>query len=63
MVHWIVGSGKSTIANIVEKSFCIPQHTMLLDGDNVRLGLNRDLVLLTPIEWKTYAVSQKYRSW
>ena len=38
------GSGKSTIANIVEKKlFAISQHTMLLDGDNVRLGLNRDL--------------------
>ena len=38
------GSGKSTIANIVEKKlFAMSHHTMLLDGDNVRLGLNRDL--------------------
>jgi len=38
------GSGKSTIANLVEqKLFAMAHHTMLLDGDNVRHGLNRDL--------------------
>jgi bifunctional enzyme CysN/CysC len=38
------GAGKSTIANIVEqKLFAKNCHTMLLDGDNVRHGLNRDL--------------------
>ncbi|MEC8262846.1 MAG: sulfate adenylyltransferase subunit CysN [Pseudomonadota bacterium] len=38
------GSGKSTIANIVEKKLhAMGRHTMLLDGDNVRHGLNRDL--------------------
>ena len=38
------GSGKSTIANIVEKKLHANlRHTMLLDGDNVRHGLNRDL--------------------
>jgi bifunctional enzyme CysN/CysC len=38
------GSGKSTIANIVEKKlFAEGRHTFLLDGDNVRHGLNRDL--------------------
>lgn len=38
------GSGKSTIANLVEKTlFAQGQHTYLLDGDNVRHGLNRDL--------------------
>jgi bifunctional enzyme CysN/CysC len=38
------GSGKSTIANIVEKKLHAKlRHTMLLDGDNVRHGLNRDL--------------------
>lgn len=38
------GSGKSTIANMVEKQlFAIGRHTYLLDGDNVRHGLNRDL--------------------
>ena len=38
------GSGKSTIANIVEQTLNLTSHhTMLLDGDNVRHGLNRDL--------------------
>lgn len=38
------GSGKSTIANAVEKQlFLMNRHTFLLDGDNVRHGLNRDL--------------------
>ena len=38
------GSGKSTIANIVEqKLHALGKHTFLLDGDNVRHGLNRDL--------------------
>ena len=38
------GSGKSTIANEVEKLlFTMNRHTFLLDGDNVRHGLNRDL--------------------
>jgi bifunctional enzyme CysN/CysC len=38
------GAGKSTIANIVEQSLHrAGHHTMLLDGDNVRHGLNRDL--------------------
>ena len=38
------GAGKSTIANMVEKKLLgLGHHTMLLDGDNVRHGLNRDL--------------------
>jgi bifunctional enzyme CysN/CysC len=38
------GAGKSTIANLVEKKLHrAGRHTFLLDGDNVRLGLNRDL--------------------
>ncbi|MCB8836584.1 sulfate adenylyltransferase subunit CysN [Aurantimonas sp. VKM B-3413] len=38
------GAGKSTIANLVEKRlFAMGKHTYLLDGDNVRHGLNRDL--------------------
>ena len=38
------GSGKSTIANEVEKQLhLMNRHTFLLDGDNVRHGLNRDL--------------------
>jgi bifunctional enzyme CysN/CysC len=38
------GSGKSTIANMVEKKlFALGHHSFLLDGDNVRHGLNKDL--------------------
>lgn len=38
------GSGKSTIVNALEKTLIHEgYHTMILDGDNVRLGLNRDL--------------------
>ena len=38
------GSGKSTIANIVERKLAREgRHTYLLDGDNVRHGLNKDL--------------------
>jgi bifunctional enzyme CysN/CysC len=38
------GSGKSTVANLVErKLFAQGRHTYLLDGDNIRHGLNRDL--------------------
>ena len=38
------GSGKSTLANEVEKRLAARgRHTMLLDGDNVRMGLNKDL--------------------
>lgn len=38
------GSGKSTIADIVEKKLSVRgQHTMLLDGDNIRHGLSKDL--------------------
>lgn len=38
------GSGKSTIANLVEKKlYSLGKHTYLLDGDNVRHGLNKDL--------------------
>ena len=38
------GAGKSTIANLVEKRLhAVGRHTMILDGDNVRHGLNRDL--------------------
>ena len=38
------GAGKSTIANLVEKHLhALGRHTYLLDGDNVRHGLNKDL--------------------
>ncbi len=40
----ISGSGKSTIANLVEKKLhALGRHSFLLDGDNVRHGLNKDL--------------------
>lgn len=38
------GSGKSTIANLLDKQlYALGKHTYLLDGDNIRHGLNRDL--------------------
>lgn len=38
------GSGKSTIANLLETSlYELGYHTFILDGDNTRLGLNKDL--------------------
>ncbi len=47
VVLWFTGlsgAGKSTIANLVEKKLhLLGRHTYLLDGDNVRHGLNRDL--------------------
>jgi bifunctional enzyme CysN/CysC len=46
-VVWLTGlsgAGKSTIANLVEKQLLASgHHTYLLDGDNVRHGLNKDL--------------------
>lgn len=46
-VLWFTGlsaAGKSTIANLVEKKLLsLGRHTILLDGDNIRHGLNRDL--------------------
>ena len=38
------GAGKSTLANALEKRLAaLGKHTMLLDGDNIRMGLNRNL--------------------
>ena len=46
-VVWLTGlsgSGKSTIANALEKKlFSLGMHSYVLDGDNMRLGLNKDL--------------------
>jgi bifunctional enzyme CysN/CysC len=46
-VIWLTGlsgSGKSTIANALEKRlFSLGMHSYVLDGDNMRLGLNKDL--------------------
>jgi bifunctional enzyme CysN/CysC len=47
VVLWFTGlsgAGKSTIANLVEKRlYALGRHSYLLDGDNVRHGLNKDL--------------------
>jgi len=44
---WLTGlpaAGKSTIANALERHlFAVGRHTYLLDGDDIRLGLNKDL--------------------
>jgi bifunctional enzyme CysN/CysC len=46
-IVWLTGlsgSGKSTIANVIERKLhALGRHTYLLDGDNVRHGLNKDL--------------------
>ena len=46
-VIWLTGlsgSGKSTVANALEKRlFSLGMHSYVLDGDNMRLGLNKDL--------------------
>ncbi len=46
-VIWLTGlsgSGKSTVANALEKKlFSLGMHSYVLDGDNMRLGLNKDL--------------------
>jgi adenylylsulfate kinase-like enzyme len=45
-VLWLTGlsgAGKSTIANLVERKLhALGKHTYLLDGDNIRFGLNKD---------------------
>ena len=47
LTFWMTGlsgSGKSAIANALEKKlFSMGRHTMLLDGDNIRMGLCKDL--------------------
>jgi adenylylsulfate kinase len=47
MVIWFTGlsgSGKSTLANFLEQRFYeVGFHTYILDGDNIRLGINKDL--------------------
>ena len=47
VLFWLTGlsgSGKSTIANrLEEKLFNLGKHTYILDGDNIRFGLNSDL--------------------
>ena len=49
----ISGSGKSTIANILEQElYDLQIHTTLLDGDNIRNGLNKDLGFTIQTELK-----------
>jgi bifunctional enzyme CysN/CysC len=66
-VLWLTGlsgAGKSTIANLVEQSLHrAGHHTILLDGDNVRDELNRDLGFsATRTGWRTSAASRSWRS-
>jgi adenylylsulfate kinase len=43
-LYGLSGSGKSTIANLLEvKLNSLGYHTMILDGDNTRMGINKDL--------------------
>ncbi|ANK88518.1 adenylylsulfate kinase nodulation domain-containing protein (plasmid) [Rhizobium phaseoli] len=50
------GSGKSTIANALDRLLhAHGKHTYILDGDNVRHGLNRDLASINPIASRTSA--------
>jgi bifunctional enzyme CysN/CysC len=50
-VLWLTGlsgAGKSTIANLVDRRLCeLGRHTAVLDGDNLRHGINRDLGFTT----------------
>src|SRR3546814_4610864 len=65
------GSGKSTIANLVEKKLhALGKHNFLLDGDNVRHGLNRDrseehtseLQSLMRISYAVFCLKKKKRN-
>ena len=52
LIVWFTGlsgAGKSTVANAVEKKlYALGCHTYMLDGDNLRHGLNRDLAFSEP---------------
>ena len=50
------GAGKSTVSNLVENRLhAMGRHTCLLDGDNVRHGLNKDLGFTDAAAWRTSA--------
>ena len=56
----ISGSGKSTIANALENRLAqMNYHTFLLDGDNIRHGLNKDLGFTTRIVLRTFGALEK----
>ena len=62
--HWSLvgypGSGKSTLANALEMRLHeLGYHTYLLDGDNVRHGLNRDLGFQEEDRAEIFDVSEK----
>jgi bifunctional enzyme CysN/CysC len=57
------GSGKSTLANALEQALHAQGlRTYILDGDNIRQGLNRDLGFTGPTASRTSAASPKSRS-
>ena len=68
LVVWLTGlsgSGKSTIANLAEQRLhALGLHTMLIDGDNLRQDLNRDLGFDAPRAPRTCAAPARSRgSW
>ncbi|GAL12385.1 adenylylsulfate kinase [Vibrio astriarenae] len=67
VVLWFTGlsgSGKSTVANAVEsKLLSLGKHSYLLDGDNVRHGLNKDLALAMKTALRIFAALVKSRSY
>jgi len=59
------GSGKSTIARALEEALVLKygKHVQMLDGDNVRTGLNRTLVSLKQIVQNLFVVLVKWHAY
>jgi len=58
------GSGKSTIANALDSALLnLGYHGFILDGDNVRHGLNQDLGLMIKIGLRIFAALEKCQSY